>query len=791
VASTVIGNWAQKASRQVDRSGLAPGGLAPFSALGYANVDLGRSRFAKYAAERLARSAVQQLLRGHWDERVPNEVTPEAACDEVAQDQLYSFLDACGLNELGPVHNQIIDAIRGGPEGTARSAQLSALRQKITRSVFEGSREMDVAVLMQRIEARIEEAWHPTVDTEYEQDKERARAWYQQLQQLIPERTADLLGRIGAPATARVLALTIAELTNAIVPDLNQEAEGNRRVVGTTRQRIHSVFSNFTGQILPDNPLIGRAVDEGLQSVHAEAEARLAELSARLIVDLANQYLEPLRVAVSYAASGLEGDATGRPDKPSMVDEWPIDAPPRALEPAQNELLLEPVGTYPDTFLKRVAQTVGRPDVQGALLDAVRQTVAGEDDAGAQQAINTTRHWVPSQQVLRTMGTSASAQFTIDIGPAALLTRAQRWITRKNTAIGEYVAESLSEYLSGEGIDPAEHQRRLDAFRAALRGGMVTARPLVEIDPAANGHFHGDNSVTPHVVMTPMPFPRNHPARQVVANVLHDRSESDLEKLFDDGSRQRIDITSFLDAPAQPMVFKSLVGPIADEWAQRRMQQNVGGFWQWRRARPLRDAVPVAPGVRRAMIRGWFIARMLNHIVMDDPRKSPVGLLLEDGRTAEFPSPLLGPPVVRADDVLPAVLETMGIAIAANPQQAMRPYGRLRDLGMGHDSPTGSGLPAVLERWLGSGETMRGAPAPAAGEAVATGTRTERADALLSFLRSYLEHYQTIQELDFADHDVQLPRVWELSTEVVAELFDLQNLVAKSREDVDFSTGIG
>jgi hypothetical protein len=56
--ATVIGNWTSKATRTVDRSPLAPGRAAPFSALGYATVDLGRERFARYAAKRLARAAV-------------------------------------------------------------------------------------------------------------------------------------------------------------------------------------------------------------------------------------------------------------------------------------------------------------------------------------------------------------------------------------------------------------------------------------------------------------------------------------------------------------------------------------------------------------------------------------------------------------------------------------------------------------------------------------------------------------------------------------------------------------
>jgi hypothetical protein len=66
-------------------------------------------------------------------------------------------------------------------------------------------------------------------------------------QQRIARRRRELLGRIGGAATAKVLELAIAELTSAVVPELNQMAETNRRVVGTTDQRIHSVFANASG----------------------------------------------------------------------------------------------------------------------------------------------------------------------------------------------------------------------------------------------------------------------------------------------------------------------------------------------------------------------------------------------------------------------------------------------------------------------------------------------------------------------------------------------------------------
>ncbi|MBA2557876.1 MAG: hypothetical protein H0V12_11125, partial [Chloroflexi bacterium] len=367
------------------------------------------------------------------------------------------------------------------------------------------------------------------------------------------------------------------------------------------------------------------------------------------------------------------------------------------------------------------------------------------------------------------------------------------WVHSKNSAIGEYVAESFEHYLAGATTDPAEQDRRLQAFGGALRQALATSRPLVQLDPAANAHFHGvEERGALNVVITPLPFPAGHPARKVVAEVLYGRSEAELERLYDDSNRQRVDITTFLDAPSQPVVFQSLTGPIANEWAQRQVQPDLGGFWQWRRARPLPACVPTAPSMRRAMIRGWFIGRALNHLDVANLPSKPVTVVMEDGTPARFPHPLLGLPIGRLDDVLPAVLESMGIAMVAAPQHALRAYTRLYELGIAKGGTAGSGLAPALNAWIARGAVSRGAAAPDESRAgTADGKRAERADALLGYLAESIEHYQQMVQLDFTDRAVQLPRAWEIAREVVAELVSLQDLIVAARQEVDFSNAIG
>jgi hypothetical protein len=389
------------------------------------------------------------------------------------------------------------------------------------------------------------------------------------------------------------------------------------------------------------------------------------------------------------------------------------------------------------------------------------------------------------------MGTSHGAQFEIALEPEDLLERAREWVRRRDSAIGAVVNQSLTDYLSGDGIDPAEHARRLDAFRAALRNGINTAKPLIAVDPVLNGYFHDESRAKTFEVMTPLPFPRNHPARAVVAEVLHHLSEQELEKYFDDSTRQRVDITSYLDAPVQPMVLSSLVGPIADEWVRRRESQGVSGFWQWRRARPLRDAVPVDPDVRKAMVRGWFVARLLDLINMDAPRNRAVTILDADGGELRFPFPLLGPPIARADDVLPAVLETMGIAIVLNPKDSLRSYARLASLGAAVRPVGLETVPQELDQWLREGSTVEGHPTPAIASHAPDASRAGRDLAVDEFLRRYTDHYVELESLDVSRLRGDRSRAWEIAQEVVQELYVLREAIQSVPDGAAAPGGIG
>ena len=79
----------------------APGGgrdALGFGAIGFASIGLGRDRYAEYVAQRLARRAVERLLRGHQDSSVQQgQRTEMEARDQYATDGYPIVLQWAGM----------------------------------------------------------------------------------------------------------------------------------------------------------------------------------------------------------------------------------------------------------------------------------------------------------------------------------------------------------------------------------------------------------------------------------------------------------------------------------------------------------------------------------------------------------------------------------------------------------------------------------------------------------------------------------------------------------------------
>jgi hypothetical protein len=783
---SILGNWANTAGNREDLTRLTAGQgrEVPFSAMGFASVGLGRERFARYAAERLAAHAIDHILRAHHTEEVREDrLTPEEAAMQRAAAVRHQFVEGCQLKEVGPDDNQIIDELRGGVGKAARREHLDRLRSVLVEQVVgSGQREVEATIVLQRTLARYTEREPAIVGDIFEADAGRARLWADAIQDRIMAEAAHILGQEGARVTEYVITETAQELRRALVPELHHEAQSARAFAAQNSERVRGRFAGLTGKIrTADNPAVSGAIEECINSAYAQAEARMLDLAATLSLDLADNFLQPLAETLAAARRALEVEDEGTVDRPSIVRAWSRGPVPRQLQPSQNEVLLEDTDDYPQTFLSRIRATVGEPDEEGARYSAVRQVIAGENPAeptSPATAVVRPRNWVPGDPTLSITRPPTKASFRIDLKADQVLHRATSWIYTPGTAMAAHVTEPLKTYLNPDSTDPQTHAARLERFRVGLDAAFKAAKPLVQLDPGREVLVHSTAGGIAEVV-TRFPFHDEHPARKIVREVLHTRSEDQLSRLFDEGETSVIEITTFLGGQCQPPVIQSLFEPIKVDWTRRSGQPNQGGFWDRRRARPLTEFVPMPPDLLLDAVRGWHVARILNWIEVTELNRAPVRIWSAGG-WLDFPSPLLGPALRDRSGLLAALLESFSLTLLDEPERAMPAYWRLQVLGsrdVQHRVEDEAAREA-LRVWIETGESLHGAPRPQLD--VDQADTNTRVDAVLAELEVYADHYNKLVAVP-AVGDGRVSGMWELRHVLHRAVAGLRDEIAQLR----------
>jgi hypothetical protein len=242
------------------------------------------------------------------------------------------------------------------------------------------------------------------------------------------------------------------------------------------------------------------------------------------------------------------------------------------------------------------------------------------------------------------------------------------------------------------------------------------------------------------------------------------------------------------------------MAPILADWQSRKTPQDRSQFWYCGRARQLRSFVPMSRPRQRAFIRGWLTANLLGHVEPLSRRWGQGGMdIWTPAGRRSFPEHLLGREVTRHAAVLPALLESLPLALLAlnaGNTTEFEAYARLLDLGMAADDVEGSGQDyeeanVELMRWVVEGETtppdptFEAAPMPRDALAgTASGSGEERATALLAALDDYLkgQHEVMAQEVT-PKTSLALGRSWELSRMAIQAADQLATAIRAIRPD--------
>ncbi len=755
-------------------------GMTPLNALGSSAVTTGRDRFAAYTAERLARLAVERLLRAHMEGQ-SRETKSEVAIETLVRQQQREFVALSGLNEVGADRNDILDALR--PSDRDRRWDEFAARVKAGL----GGTPRTEAVFDQATQGAFDEQNKRELATDQVEVHRNAREWVGRIQQQIVGLVSSHAADFGLAVTTRLVEGLIRELDEVVV-DLDQERQKFDAWASKRVERISQQLSGGSkGPIKPDHPKVATAIRAGIECLDWSSEADLRVVAIDLVGDLRDNFLAPMVRAIQKAADTLaEQEAGNDASQASVVQHWPTGSGvPTRFEPAPNERLIEGTDRFAENFEAQIRASVLTDDPAGAVRAAVRNVIEGRRRADRPSRLVSVRgRWVPRRAELRDLdsGPPAAAAFDVACEVDQLLDRATRWVSDPdpNNAISKFVSQPLRDYLAPENTDPVEHNRRLSSFSSAFAAAIETARPLVNINNATLALAYGSGEPSFDIVITELPFTRATPAYNAAKDVLVSHGLiKEAEEAFSEGPQNRIDIFSFLSEPYEPAVFDSLMAPIASDYA--RTGGDIGQFWQWRRSRPLPHFIPVSPTVRRAMVRGWWTAMLLNQIEGEPER--PIKIFVpERGTMAGFPDPLLCGTVYDRFERLPSVLESLPLAwvhFNSGDRRAVEPYKRLRQLG---STKRGSDrsydiLNGELEDWILRGITAKDAPLPkdsTAGDS--SMTWEERRKCVVHYLENQDRNYADLIDSAIESRDEQFfrtTRVWELGEDIRAGFRDL------------------
>ena len=813
MTSFFMGNRASSAVALRDRLDLKLNGMeTPFTAMGFARVSLGRELFAEYAAQRLAREGVERVLRHHLGQRSPHDdITDTALVARVADEAWLNFLAGSRLDERGPERNDVLDALR---DADAVQRQVREWAEEVTGRIAEGTpaEGLPVSAWVTRLEGALQEQGPVLAGALRARRLEAARTWVAQIQEHLAEHTLRAVSTHGGPVTLALLRKLITE-ANAAVRELPDE---ENRAQGYTARARDGIRAKLTGQgaerIPARRELLGPAVQEAAKVVLWQAEADLRRFSAELLRDLIPSLLEPLAQAVEFGIQELAQDERPTGSTPSRVQYWPSgdDVPPR-LRPARNEFLLDDVERFPGVLTTQLVRSTGQTTPLAALATAVAAVVTDADglDAGGRRKqpgadtaartapVERLQAWVPNVPELHEgISAAARASFRVHLKADELLRRAQDWVANRERPLGRHVTMSLHDHLEDPEVPPEEQADRLRRFTGQLHGAVERAKPLVNIDPQVLMAVHDEARPQIHLIMGKIPLSAQSAAGRgarevlVAAGVGGDRDAN----LFGEPVGSFIDVFSVLAQPLEPVVFSSLMQPIAEEWAAARLDPNTRqAFWRWRRSRTLPESIPAAPPVRRAMVRGWFtglalgqvrVGRLLQEATVEVwvPAASGAG-----GGWAAMPSPVLRP-VTSSADAIGAVLESLPLALldvySARSVDPLRPYQRLTALGA---SGSDAGIEVYeqlnqdLSSWIRDGAIPPGFPPP--DEQIGDqGSAPElRRDAVERRFVELRERYrQRFEEVVRKGELASVPRDYELRHDILAALDDLIAMVGES-----------
>ena len=724
-----------------------PAALA-WGSFGYASLSMGRHRYEHYAAQRLAATSVERLLHGHE--------APGQSDHDAVEDLIHRIGGGHGAQLGLPTTDPFNAQVAGWwfdesviPRRVWRDQAALAVTKLVGPYLEAGSRDAEawLAYANQVLGERSRPAWNALLG-----DVERQVFAYQGLlRQRTDEAFSQAIGDYGLAYASR-LADVMADWVESTVAPVLQDYRASE-ATGAVWQVPDDIAASLRGaKSMPNAPAIREKV---LQAVAEQAadQARLEAcgLTAHLLVTYATDVLRPLRRALDDAYQGLSQAARRTPAaagtsdlRTTDIQAWPTDAVPLPdrFRQAQNEVLLTDAADFPRQYEVDVPASWARNGGDDAPFSKARNYVAAQVITGRWPVTAGTPApgglltgfdaWVskafPRNPETGRTDRSQPAEARVHVRAQDLIDRALALVRRPgDQAFSTYTSVTLRDWLTVPDR-PEEERARHDLVATKFKDALELARPLSGANPRATALCHKVAEARYRFKFSPIPFPEE--LKQRLADVIASdpRIDASVAEPYTNACRageisEARDISVFGSyQPFSPLVFDSLLEPIAAQRDQTRLPSARSLFWRQRRARPLPAALPLSDHERQAMATGWLIGQITGHLRLPERGESvdrPIEIWSGrlDAWTA-FPHPLLTPPGFsdgpyhfQAYDWLPAVLESILLAYAnanrTGGMDSLEPYIALRGLYDDRAQPTGGqeelAARVRLRDWLRSG----------------------------------------------------------------------------------------
>jgi hypothetical protein len=793
-----------------DRSGLkeANKDATPFPALGFGRVGLGKEKFVQYAAQRLARSAIDRMLFAHTkDDPKFAQKTEEDWITFYADKCLFEFIDELKLNEETEEHNDIIDAIR--PE---RGGFFAEFKNQIMATASESLNEKTNAMSLLEWDQGLQDAFNKHISSflgrEALERTEQMRPWVTTKKAEILATTSRYISMQGIKVTAEILRRVSDKLVT-VSSELRAEAAVSmkyaRDLSTYIRGELGQIPEKNQNSIEASNSVIDASLEHVVDSFSFRAEASLKEEVAVLITDMAHNFIDPLRADISSIYQGLL-------ESKEEFDKWTEEdshAVPNTFRPSKNEKLLIDTDDYPKEFSKLVNNSVNEARRSNAMQVVINEVIMGAfalpdlDRRNWWQFIDTKRDWVPTTKEARedSLQVPQSAKFDVSIKPSDYLERAQKWMKRMGTPFAMYRNETLASYLS-KGEDKSEIKKRQSKFINKLEEAINDGAPLVNYNLRLLNEVH-DNKPSVSTVVSTFPIGKTDDIYPEVEAVLKRTNmlSSVGDSTFDAQSPvQHIDFFSIHQA-VEPMVLDSIMKPISDYWDRYNGDSSTReALLLHRHPRHVWETIPAAELPKMDILKGFFVAKALKQFRTDKSlsveEQSAKGPKLdlwdsESNSWLNFPHPLFSKDIIRPNDFPGAVLYSIALAILQSNGESslapLAPYKRLQKLA-DIDKPDS---PVLL--WIEKGDLDRAPQPDEARAGSAQGAPTDRQKALVAYIDETLQKYKTRFEKQSlsSDRDGALARdiTWDIREQLISALTslkkDIQNLDLDNGGDGD------